>query len=236
MLPIHLINKPDAFISTNQAMLFPFSNKKINKTSKTQNKKISKSKFSKDEDKKLIYLVEEYGENAWIFISKKMENRNPRQCRDRWNNYLNPKLNNEKWTHEEDLLLFYKFNEIGPHWRQISLFFRNRSTNSIRNRLIKIINDHKINIKNNLASGILFQNQHEAIPFVNPNNFIITNIQNQPSNNQNNEVSSIFENKIENEKLTSIDTVFTYNQQDEKTFDIFLNDENEDDFDCLFSY
>lgn len=95
---------------------------------------IRKSKFTPEEDKLLTHLVSLYGTTDWNFISSKMISRNPRQCRERWNNYLNPCLTAEPWTIEEDRLLVAKYRELGSHWSKISKFFVRRSDNAVRNR------------------------------------------------------------------------------------------------------
>ena len=95
---------------------------------------LRKSKFTPEEDKLLTHLVSLYGSTDWNFISSKMISRNPRQCRERWNNYLNPCLTAEPWTIEEDRLLVAKYREFGSHWSKIAKFFVRRSDNAVRNR------------------------------------------------------------------------------------------------------
>ena len=117
----------------------PMGQKSIqHKQEVTQQQKSSlapkKCKLTPDEDQKLINLVMKYGSRDWLYISQKMMTRNPRQCRERWNNYLNPNLTSEPWTTEEDRLLIAKFQEYGCHWSKISKFFSKRSHNSVRNR------------------------------------------------------------------------------------------------------
>lgn len=97
-----------------------------------------KIKFTEEEDAKLLQLVMQHGTKDWIHISQMMETRNPRQCRERWNNYVNPALRTDPWSAEEDMLLDQKFAEFGPRWNKISKFFKNRSDNSIRNRWMMI--------------------------------------------------------------------------------------------------
>ncbi|KAH0788933.1 Myb-like DNA-binding domain containing protein [Histomonas meleagridis] len=67
-----------------------------------------------------------------------MGTRNPRQCRERWNNYVNPDLRKDPWTPEEDKILEEKYAEIGPKWNKLARFLSNRSDNSIRNRWMMI--------------------------------------------------------------------------------------------------
>lgn len=160
-------------------------------TQKANSKKIKKSKFNVEEDEKLRELVERFGENQWTLISHQMKNRNARQCRERWKNYLNPHLNSEEWSEQEDYLLLSKFNEVGPKWKKISLLFKNRTTNSIRNRLIKIIK------KTNINKNIQFDSNHFALPQFPTFSLANSNVQNgiipsvQQKNGLENKISQI---------------------------------------------
>lgn len=105
-----------------------------------------KVKFSPEEDSKLLNLVQQYGAKNWIKISQLMETRNPRQCRERYNNYINPNLRKDDWKKEEDDLIEEKVLEFGPKWNKISKFFDNRSDYSIRNRWM-MLERHKAKSK-----------------------------------------------------------------------------------------
>ncbi|MDR2598232.1 MAG: SANT/Myb domain-containing protein [Holosporales bacterium] len=64
-------------------------------------------RFSTEEDARLVELVRRYQETTsvqvdWTIIARDMENRNPRQCRERFKCYLNPDLDHKTpWTDEE---------------------------------------------------------------------------------------------------------------------------------------
>ncbi|OHT15412.1 Myb-like DNA-binding domain containing protein [Tritrichomonas foetus] len=95
--------------------------------------------FTLEEDEKLKQLVEDNINDdnqkiAWGIICKEMYGRNARQCKERWEKYLSPEISNDKWTNEEDLLLIVKYKEFGSRWKQISLYFPNRTDINIRNR------------------------------------------------------------------------------------------------------
>ena len=93
-----------------------------------------KSKFTPYEDMMLTNIILNAKCTNWFEVANLMKTRNARQCRDRWNNYLNPYLRSDPWTEEEDKLLIEKYKIYGTKWRKISAFFRNRSDNSLRNR------------------------------------------------------------------------------------------------------
>ena len=93
-----------------------------------------KVKFTVSEDHQLVKLVEELGTQDWNVIASKMENRNARQCRERWENYLSPSVNRAPFTPEEDLLLMQKYQELGAKWVSISKSFNNRTDISVKSR------------------------------------------------------------------------------------------------------
>ena len=90
--------------------------------------------FTPEEDCLLIDLVAQFGNDNWNTIASYMENRNARQCKDRYTSYLSPTINNDPYTEEEDRLLMQKYNEFGPKWVKISKFFQNRTDISVKCR------------------------------------------------------------------------------------------------------
>ena len=96
--------------------------------------KIKRNKFTPEEDQTLKILVAQFGEFNWDKVAAHMPNRNERQCHDRWIYYLNPKINNEPFTQEEDELLFKLVSQMGGMWVQISKHFKKRSDKQIKNR------------------------------------------------------------------------------------------------------
>lgn len=63
-----------------------------------------------------------------------------RQIRDRFNSHLSYELKNP-WTPEEDECLLNKYDELGPKYNQIALFFPSRDSTAIYNRLKRLLND-----------------------------------------------------------------------------------------------
>lgn len=94
---------------------------------------IKKGTWKKEEDAKIIDLVKKYG-CSWSKISKEVKTRNGKQIRDRYLNVLDPSINKEKFTYEEDLFLVKLFNIHGPKWALISKCFPNRTADMVKNR------------------------------------------------------------------------------------------------------
>jgi hypothetical protein len=42
---------------------------------------------------------------SWSFIARQLKGRLGKQCRERWYNHLNPDINKEPWTTEEDAMI-----------------------------------------------------------------------------------------------------------------------------------
>jgi hypothetical protein len=96
--------------------------------------RFQKARFTPAEDERLSQIVAAHGPFDWICIASSMGSRNARQCRERWQNYLDPSLRNDAWTPEEDRLLQDLFGQIGAKWNKIGQSFRNRSDMALRNR------------------------------------------------------------------------------------------------------
>ena len=139
-----------------------------NKNSKNYTFKIVKRRvWDKKEDETIIELVNKYGTTNWAIIANEMaaiyksNQRNGKQCRERWYNNLDPIVNKDNWTEEEESILFKKHLEYGNKWIYIAQYLPGRSENSIKNhfysKLRKFIRKilKKINEENLLKnSGI----------------------------------------------------------------------------------
>lgn len=98
-----------------------------------------RTNFSKEEDEKLLRLVQTYGSKNWHTIASKFDNRNARQVRERYFKYLSPDLDRGPWSQEEDNLLSKLYNEVGPKWKQIAISFPKRTDIAVKNRMNKLM-------------------------------------------------------------------------------------------------
>lgn len=91
-------------------------------------------RFSQQEDVALKNAVMLYGSDDWNLIASCIPGLTPRQCKDRWTNYVNPDIVDKPWSNEEDELLLERYKVFGSKWRLIVQAFPSRSINNIRNR------------------------------------------------------------------------------------------------------
>ena len=119
----------------------------IEVSSKKKNNQARSRIFTKEEDMKLIKIVNLVGKDNWFIVGKLMETKSGRECKDRWMHVLNPKGPINSWTYEEDLLLVKLFSLYGPKWTRIGQNIPGRTVNSIRNRW-KILLRHSKDPKN----------------------------------------------------------------------------------------
>ena len=97
-----------------------------------------RSKFTPHEDETIIRIVNEFGPRAWRLIASNLPGRSARQIRERYVNYLSPKVCNDPWTFEEDQRLREKVAQHGRKWSKIAKFFKNRTDVIIKNRWSKL--------------------------------------------------------------------------------------------------
>ncbi|OHT04895.1 Myb-like DNA-binding domain containing protein [Tritrichomonas foetus] len=158
----------------------------------------SRTKFTIEEDQKLQSLVNEYGTNEWKKISSMMVGRSPRQCRERYKNFLHPSLENGPWTQEEDHLLISLVMKIGSKWAYIRHFFPKRSSNNIKNHWTVLF--HEFNkTQNSILAMISYLNSHNMLlqfDATESTNFIIPEETQNPTIVETNEENDLIKKNI----------------------------------------
>ena len=130
-----------------------------------QSEKIHRFRFTPKEDKKLISLVKKYGTNNWNAIAQNLPQRTARQCRDRWNHYVNPQTNTSEWHENEDEIIINSLKQYGKQWTLIASFLPGRTSVAVRNRSCKLSRrcDADPYIKNLLKDEYKKKNKNQNI-------------------------------------------------------------------------
>ncbi|KAG4190327.1 hypothetical protein ERO13_A07G023600v2 [Gossypium hirsutum] len=140
----------------------------LHRWQKVLNPELVKGPWSKEEDELIIELVNKFGPKKWSTIAQHLPGRIGKQCRERWHNHLNPAINKEAWTQEEELALIRAHQVYGNKWAELSKFLPGRTDNAIKNHWNSSV---KKKVDSYVASGLLEQfqfplltNQSQSMP------------------------------------------------------------------------
>ncbi|XP_044463925.1 transcription factor MYB3R-1 [Mangifera indica] len=133
----------------------------LHRWQKVLNPELVKGPWSKEEDEIIIELVNKFGPKKWSTIAQHLPGRIGKQCRERWHNHLNPSINKEAWTQEEELALIRAHQIYGNKWAELTKFLPGRTDNAIKNHWNSSV---KKKLESYLASGLL--EQFQGLPLV----------------------------------------------------------------------
>jgi len=95
---------------------------------------IKGQQWTPKEDAKVVKYVKIHRNKKWAFITKQLEGRLEKRCRDCWRHHLNPDINKGKWSNEEDNVLIQAHTELGNHWVEIAKRLSGRTDGQVRSR------------------------------------------------------------------------------------------------------
>ncbi|CAD8175251.1 unnamed protein product [Paramecium pentaurelia] len=95
---------------------------------------IEKRNFWSPQEDELLKGLATQHHFEWKKITGFFQNRSNKQIRERYINHLDPLINKNPWTEEEDQSVWALYQQFGPRWSKISSILKGRPENSIKNR------------------------------------------------------------------------------------------------------
>ena len=136
------------------------------KRKKNHSRDRSESKFSRrhwtlKEDNAISELIQKYGMKKWSLIAKRLKEdfgingRSGKQCRERWQNYLDPAVTKGPITAEEEKKIFMGQRLYGNKWAEIAKIIPGRRDNLIKNHFYSTLRRQlrKTLVKSKIETG-----------------------------------------------------------------------------------
>ncbi|KAL6627004.1 hypothetical protein ACP70R_030730 [Stipagrostis hirtigluma subsp. patula] len=126
----------------------------LHRWQKVLNPELVKGPWSKEEDEIIVQMVNKYGPKKWSTIAQALPGRIGKQCRERWHNHLNPAINKEAWTQEEEITLIHAHRIHGNKWAELTKYLPGRTDNAIKNHWNSSV---KKKVDSYMSSGLIAQ-------------------------------------------------------------------------------
>ena len=111
--------------------------------------------WTPEEDDQLCAVVAQRGAGKWTELAEYFERKNPKQCRERWHNILDPSICREPFSPAEDSVIISNVTAVGTKWSAIARQLPGRTDNHVKNRwnaTLKKLHSHALKIHNQSCS------------------------------------------------------------------------------------
>lgn len=109
---------------------------------------MTKRKWTRGEDIKLIELIEVYNKN-WEIIAREFPHRSLKEIEERFTKKLDPNIKKSRFSEEEDELLIKLYEKYEKNWVEISKYFKSRSVPVLKKRLFSFLRSRITKVNSN---------------------------------------------------------------------------------------
>jgi hypothetical protein len=139
------------------------------------NPQVVRGSWTPEEDALIMEHVRKNGLKNWAPLSKVLPGRIGKQCRERWINHLDPRVNKSPWTPEEDAAIMRLRSQFGNCWVKIAAFMNGRSGNAVKNRWNSMIAKYETAMKETMITEFIAPmikcHGRPCLPGMDPYNF-----------------------------------------------------------------
>ncbi|KAI9679318.1 MAG: Pre-mRNA-splicing factor cef1 [Caeruleum heppii] len=104
------------------------------------------------EDEILKAAISKYGLNQWARVSSLLARKTPKQCKARWNEWLDPAIRKIEWSKEEDEKLLHLAKLMPTQWRTIAPIVGRTATQCLE-RYQKLLDEAEARENDELGLG-----------------------------------------------------------------------------------
>ncbi|KAG0305885.1 hypothetical protein BGZ98_003362 [Dissophora globulifera] len=97
--------------------------------------KLKKGTWTTAEEEILLEAVRDLSSENWHAVAMKVPGRNAKQCMQKWQTDLDPQINRQPWTADEDEKLVEAYHTFGNSWQQIAKMVETRTWYQCYNRV-----------------------------------------------------------------------------------------------------
>ncbi|XP_008645508.1 uncharacterized protein [Zea mays] len=130
----------------------PPHKKIVQNFTESSSSKNKKHRWSSEENEALKQMVKKYGTKNWRTIACAIPGRNANSCLSRWKYLLDPAINKEPWSQQEELRLIRAQQVYGNKWCKMVKHFPGRTNDALKEHWRSPM---KRKLDSYLASGLL---------------------------------------------------------------------------------
>jgi pre-mRNA-splicing factor CDC5/CEF1 len=103
----------------------------------------SRSAWTNVEDEVLKAAVSKYGLNNWARVSSLLARKSAKQCKERYESWIDPRISKQEWTREEDERLLHYARVFPSAWRTVAQLMSSRTASQCIQRYQQLLDEEE---------------------------------------------------------------------------------------------